>query len=481
MAWGGLLSIVNKSIGKTVDKLNESQPEGKKIHNPFPQSRYGGIKPPKPEKQPYDNMGPPVAADTKRGMGLIMDEPTQSGTQTSFDSQRGFNIDDVNTQIDQDSITAPDAVKSDVALIDPPEDIDAAQIGEYTPYTEVLGEVDPGSTVEGRLTGLLSQNNPYIDRARTRADQMSNRRGMLNSSMAAGAAEGAAIDRALPIAQQDAAAFLEQQFINQGYSNEAARHLADASIERENLQAGLEQQTRETNQSLAYDAAVRDQDALNQSNRDFAAARNEQYFARLSADLQGQLKRIDNDLAMRLTELESEYSLLQNLDTQRGNIYQQMIAEFGTILANEEDASVANAKINALIDKAGVEMKFSDGVVSGSGKGGGPKSGDLKRPPKPAGDYKWDNKKWMWVKKKPPPVRNDRGGGRNNSGTRDGGGRGSAFTGNYNFSGIGRNTRSGDGGEGRGGSSAPGRGGTGGPPGGTGTGGAPGSSAAGGI
>jgi len=54
-----------------------------------------------------------------------------------------------------------------------------------------------------RLGTVLDTNSPYIQRARTKANEQSASRGLLNSSMAAGAAEGAAIDRGLEVAQGD--------------------------------------------------------------------------------------------------------------------------------------------------------------------------------------------------------------------------------------------------------------------------------------
>jgi hypothetical protein len=58
--------------------------------------------------------------------------------------------------------------------------------------------------VSNQLTKLLTSGSPYLERARTRALAGANRRGLLNSSMAMGAGEAAAIDAALPIAQADA-------------------------------------------------------------------------------------------------------------------------------------------------------------------------------------------------------------------------------------------------------------------------------------
>ena len=409
----------------------------------MPAGQLGGFKAP-PEIKPSD------MATASSGGGMLS-QASGPGTNTGGFQNPRFDLPEVQNQIDPNAVTAPAPVQSQVTTIEPPEDIDAAQIGEYTPYQEVLGEVAPESTVEGRLPGLLSQNNPYIERARTRAAAMSNRRGMLNTSMAMGAAEGAAIDRALPIAQQDARANLEQQFLNQGYSNDAARYLAEQSVQRQNLQAGLEQQTREGNVARGFEAARLDQEAENRSAMMFAEEQNKQSFAQLSADLQGQLKMLDNDLAMRLDSLQREYSLLQNLDSVRGSIYKQMIAGMSTILANEDKASVANSKINALLQKAGVEMAFSDGVVGGLGKG------EAWEEPKP--------KKTTSTKKS-----SSGGGDKKNP---------NAGTGTYNFT-----TRSDRGGDGRTGSgtSSYGGGRSGGmPSGGSGTGGAPSTSRAGGI
>lgn len=271
--------------------------------------------------------------------------PADNTISTDISDEIRSGLPTVDTSIDPSQFSA-----EGVTELAPPEDIDAAQIGDYTPYTAVTDEVDADSTVEGRLSGLLSQNNPYIERARTEAARTANRRGMLNSSMAAGAAEGAAIDRALPIAQQDARAHLEQQFLNQGYSNDEAKHLADASIQRENLQAGLEQDTNQFNQTNTLE-----------NERINAAEQNKVNFATHTADLQAQLAGIDNELALNLETLSREYGIIENLDTIGGSIYKQLIGDIGSIMAGEDKIDVAMSKINNLIISAGVEFEFSNG------------------------------------------------------------------------------------------------------------------------
>lgn len=55
------------------------------------------------------------------------------------------------------------------------------------------------------LNKMLAEGSPIIERARTKGTQFANSQGLLNSSIAAGAAENAAIDAVQPFALQDAA------------------------------------------------------------------------------------------------------------------------------------------------------------------------------------------------------------------------------------------------------------------------------------
>lgn len=63
---------------------------------------------------------------------------------------------------------------------------------------------DDSALVSKNLTKLISGDSDYMTLARTKAAQYANTRGLLNSSIGAGAGESAAIEAALPIAQGDA-------------------------------------------------------------------------------------------------------------------------------------------------------------------------------------------------------------------------------------------------------------------------------------
>jgi len=122
-----------------------------------------------------------------------------------------------------------------------------------------LGDVDkrainqPTETVAGQMNSLLGQDSTYLQAARGRAAQQSNARGLLNSSMAAGAGEKAAIESALPIATADAATYGKAADYNVSTSNAVRTANAGAAND-----AAGQQRTIDANagtQQRAIDAA----------------------------------------------------------------------------------------------------------------------------------------------------------------------------------------------------------------------------------
>lgn len=79
-----------------------------------------------------------------------------------------------------------------------------ANRNETMEWTEQYNyEPEKVGMLSDRLDTVLADDSKYIQRARTKANEASGARGLLNSSMAAGAAEGAAIDRGLAVAEGD--------------------------------------------------------------------------------------------------------------------------------------------------------------------------------------------------------------------------------------------------------------------------------------
>lgn len=121
--------------------------------------------------------------------------------------------------------------------------------------------VTPESTVSHQLGALLSSDSPYIQRARNSSANMAASRGLLNSTMAAGAGEAAAIDAALPIATTDAGTFATTEADNMDAENTYLRQQADLanSLDIAGLQASTQSEIAALDRDLQRDRLAEDQ------------------------------------------------------------------------------------------------------------------------------------------------------------------------------------------------------------------------------
>lgn len=163
-------------------------------------------------------------------------------------------------------------------------------------------------TSAGRLDQMLQSDSPLMERARTQGMQVANQRGLLNSSMAAGAAQGAMIDRAQPFALQDSNNLMQN-----------ARQDAASQNEMGMLQGSTLADSFLNNQQFQQQSALQQQDydirsGLQEQQAGFQALRDDRLFEQ---------------------ELEStaqKYGLESDILAQEGQ--QQMERLFGTSLAN---------------------------------------------------------------------------------------------------------------------------------------------------
>lgn len=116
---------------------------------------------------------------------------------------------------------------------------------ESSNYAPEQREVQPNATVQGRMEGLLSEGSRYLDIARQKSAEQANNRGFLNSSMAAGAGERAAIEAALPIASQDAGTFNQRDLTNMQNVNQSRQFNAQADMQTDQFNVGQSNQMRQ--------------------------------------------------------------------------------------------------------------------------------------------------------------------------------------------------------------------------------------------
>lgn len=84
-------------------------------------------------------------------------------------------------------------------------------------YTRNVGANELSSN---QMNDITNSNSPYMQNARRRGLEAAAKRGMLNSSIAAGASERSALEAAMPMALQQAGAYGQAQSENLGYLNQ---------------------------------------------------------------------------------------------------------------------------------------------------------------------------------------------------------------------------------------------------------------------
>lgn len=121
------------------------------------------------------------------------------------------------------------------------------------------GNISGSSLVENRITGLLRQDNPYMQQAELQGKQQAASRGLLNSSIGVGAIEQERIRAALPIAQQDASLYGQRDLSHQNYLNNS-----DLSAQNYQQNRGLADQsfghsTQLADQAFGHNTSLNDQ------------------------------------------------------------------------------------------------------------------------------------------------------------------------------------------------------------------------------
>lgn len=104
------------------------------------------------------------------------------------------------------------------------------QGAENRAYTR---QVTNNELVSNQLNNLMNQEGAYLSNARRRGLEQANRRGLLNSSIAAGSAERAGIEAAMPIASADAAAYGTAQSQNMEALNQNLMQQRDIMNQQE--------------------------------------------------------------------------------------------------------------------------------------------------------------------------------------------------------------------------------------------------------
>jgi len=169
-------------------------------------------------------------------------------------------------------------------------------------------------TVQGQLNNLISQDNPLMQKAATQGQQYANKRGLLNSSIGAGATQSAMMDYAMPIAQADAAT--ENNFSMAKYNTDLQKNV-NTQLQNFGLQNMATQDYYNT-QQLAKTTSANLQgkytDAIDEITNNAMVSINEIEIAEgITAADKG--KMIQNTIARRDADLAWTRLLYSNMPT----------------------------------------------------------------------------------------------------------------------------------------------------------------------
>lgn len=232
--------------------------------------------------------------------------------------------------------------------------------------------VKPDATVSGQLDSIIKQDSPLLQQARRRAELKSNQsmndRGMLNSSLAVGAATEAAdsalYDRALPIAQadaqtygtaatnttnaQNAALYAKMQADNAASLRNAELQTnvslanADARTKADAATAGTANQFKQVGMETERALTLSDKDtsrALQLADKEYQRA---MATAQLDANTRLSLATIDRNTRVELATIENNYRQLLQTNQDLATMHNQVSTNIANIASSNlsEDAKI---------------------------------------------------------------------------------------------------------------------------------------------
>lgn len=262
-----------------------------------------------------------------------------------------------------------------------------------------------GTDVSKIAAEMMNNDSPLMRRAETQGMQYANKRGMLNSSMAAGASTTAALDQIVPMASQESSQRHARRLSYQEF--EQAKDLSDQAFEhemglskeqyRQNLELQERDQTftssereatfRNTMEQLGVEQAF----AASQSEAERAHAaemlakelHSDMELAQLDAATRENLVRIEGEVQERLTNMELDAANAEIAMDMFVSMHGQYNQTLQTIINNPDLAAedrnalinaqqgLLDAQLTAIEGMSGVQIDFATGAVTNTGTGTG--------------------------------------------------------------------------------------------------------------
>lgn len=215
---------------------------------------------------------------------------------------------------------------------------DAQPANTVSQFDAAQRTVDPATqTVQGQVDSILANDSPLMQRARTLATQQMAQRGLVNSSMAVGAGQAAMMDRALPIATQDAQTYNSVASENMAAKNQTGM-FNSGEQNRFSLQTGQQNFTAaqanldRAQQTAMADKSIDAQKALQTAQQQFTAAQSD-----LDRVQQTNLQNDSQAFQTSLTQMQQSFTAAQSsLDRQQQAYLQDDLQAFQQMMQNTQ-------------------------------------------------------------------------------------------------------------------------------------------------
>lgn len=214
----------------------------------------------------------------------------------------------------------------------------ADKIGQAGPagYSATTQDMGEKASADWQATKIMSQDSPLMQLARNQGLLTAARRGLSNSSIAAGAAQAEASKAAVPFALQNAQQEQQQAMANQQATNVAAGESARLQQSTDVFNVG------ETNRAATVDATEQNK-LIAQTQQNLASARELE--AKMQADAAMQKHSTDADLtrtwmsgeiSARLGAISGEYNELIQSSASAASIMNSTNDAIAAIWSNSE-------------------------------------------------------------------------------------------------------------------------------------------------
>ena len=229
-----------------------------------------------------------------------------------------------------------------------------ASTAKSTGYDPSKFVMTPDQTVEGRAAKIAGDDSVLMQQARTRANQDAQAKGLLLSSIAVGAGQNAVLDKAIPIASQDAQAY-----------NAAMTNTANAENTAKQFGAAGSNQAALANAQLGTDVSKVNAGMSNEAQALSAKAANDQTIARLDSSTRLMLGRLDSSTRLKLGTLDAQNRQLLQTNANAANMFQETVKNIAGISVDPTLTQAAkDAAVQSQINLLNEGLRTTAGVSS---------------------------------------------------------------------------------------------------------------------